>query len=208
MNIVRLRELLRRVAFTLACVLALPFPALAASSGSQYSPKFSPGLLVGLICYGRKRKAIGGWLAFFYWQLYSGLFVTALMFAMNIESYVPENFANTYDFALFLASSVPGMLLFVIEAAVATLLLFARTWDLLRLLRWTMVAGLIATIVGAGIDAAHFPDNLPLSILGIVTNSLWLAYIFRSKRVRHVFYLRDWEVAVSYIHPLKLTTAT
>ena len=75
-------------------------------------------------------------------------------------------------------------------------------------MRWVLVAELAADLLGAGIDAAYFPDNLGLSFITITPDLLWLAYIFRSKRVRHVFDSQDWGVAVNSIHPLKLKIAT
>jgi hypothetical protein len=192
--------------FALVC----PLVVLAASSGgSQYSPTFAPGGLVAwFVCNGRKRDQIGGWLLYFYWQLYSALFISIVFFATNIQSYVPENFDSSSKFALFLASTVPVLLLFVVECAVATLLLSARTWDMFKLLRWTLVAEVAAAILGVGIDAAYFPDNVPLSGMALVSDLLWLGYLFRSQRVRHVFYSHDWDEAVNSIHPLKLHTAT
>ena len=204
--LIRLNLMLRM----LICALVTPLVVVAASSGgSQYSPTFAPGGLVAwFVCNGGKRNQIGGWLLYFYWQLYSGLLISAAYFAGNIQSYVPENFESTGRFALFLASTVPILLLFIVECAVATLLLSARTWDMLKLLRWTMVAEVAAAILGVGIDAIYFPDNLPLSALSIASDLLWLGYFFRSNRVRHVFYSHDWDVAVSSIYPLKPEIAT
>ncbi len=201
----RLNLLLRMLIFA----LAVPLVAVAATSGgSQYSPTFAPGGLVAwFVCNGRKRNPIGGWLLYFYWQLYSSLLIGIVLFATNIQSYVPENFDSSTKYALFLASTVPVLLLFVMECAVATLLLSARTWDMLKLLRWTLLAGVVAGVLGAGIDATYFPDNLGLSAMSIVSDSLWLGYLFRSQRVRHVFCLHDWDVAVNSIHPLTLKTA-
>lgn len=194
----------------LICTLAVPLVVVTASSGgNQYSPTFAPGgLIAWFICNGRKRNPIGGWLLYFYWQLYSALLVTIAFFATNIQSYVPENFDSSSKFPLFLASIVPVLLLFVLECAVATLLLSARTWDMFKLLRWTLVAQVAAGVLGLGIDAIYFPDNLPLSGLALVSDLLWLGYLFRSQRVRHVFYSHDWDEAVNSIHPLKLNTAT
>jgi hypothetical protein len=207
-------DILLNLACVLLWALVLP-PALFAAGtttsqgGNQYSPTFSPGFLIAwLICNGRKRKPIGGWLFFFYWQVYSGLLLSGVFFAVNIQSYVPENFENLRTFGLFLASAVPGLVLYVVKTAVATLLLSARTWDMLKLLRWVMVVEFGAAVLAGVLDAAYFPDNLGLSFLTIVPDALWLAYIFRSARVKHVFQLQDWDAAVNVIHPLKLKMAT
>jgi hypothetical protein len=209
MKIVQVNKILSRLAW-LIWVLTIP-PALfaAGSGGSQYSPTFSPGYLFAWwICNGRKRSQIGGWLLYFYWQLYAGLVMSAVFFAGNIQSYIPENFASAGTFALFMTSTLPGLLLLIVKCVVATILLQARTWDMLKLLRWIMVADLFADILAAAIDGAYFPDNVALTSLALISDLIWLTYLFRSSRVRHVFLSHDWETAVESLHPLKLKTAT
>jgi len=103
MQSAELRRTLGQFACMLICTLPTPIAVFAAGTGSQNSPTFSPGFLIAwLVCNGRKRSPIGGWLFFFYWQLYSGLLMTVVFFATNLQSYVPENFASTSQFALFL----------------------------------------------------------------------------------------------------------
>src|SRR5712692_8120634 len=107
--------------------------AAASSSGSQYTPTYPGGIIVAwLICNGAKRNPIGGWLMFFYWQLYSGLLLTAVFFSINIQSYVPENFDSSEKFLLFFLSIVPVLILYLAQLAVGTILLSVRTWDLLK----------------------------------------------------------------------------
>jgi hypothetical protein len=183
----------------------------ASSSSSQYTPTYPGGILVAwLICNGAKRSAIGGWLLFFYWQLYAGLLMSALFFSMNIQSYIPENFDSTKKFLLFLATTVPDLLLYLTMVAVGTTLLAVRTWDLLCLLRWVVLASLVVKIAGLAVDAIY-PDTNELEFLtyiSIIADSLWLGYLFRSVRVKHVFQSHDWEIAVNSIYPLKPKTAT
>jgi hypothetical protein len=93
----------------------------ASSNSSPNSPTFAPGILIAwLICNGRKRSPVGGWLFFFYWQLYSGLLISAVFFAGNIQSYVPENLDTPSQFALFMASSVQGLVLFAVKESRAS----------------------------------------------------------------------------------------
>jgi hypothetical protein len=181
--------------------------SILASSGSQTTPALPGGIIAWAVCNSRKRSPIGGWLMFYYWQLYSGLIMSAVLFGANLESYIPEYFNSPNRYALFLASAAPGLILLLVEIAVATLLLIARARDMLLLLRWVIVANIVAAIVAGIIDAEYFPDNLVFSFLNIGQHLLWLAYFFRSTRVRHVFFLQDWDIAVNSIYPLKLKVA-
>jgi hypothetical protein len=121
---------------------------------------------------------------------------------------VPESFDDANRYYLLLVSVVPTLVLFAVQLAVATMLISVRTWDLIRLLRWVMVAGLIADTLGLIIDLKYFPESLAFDFLAIVPAILWLTYFFRSQRVEHVFRLHDWETAVNAIYPTKLGLAT
>lgn len=154
-------------------------------------------LVIWWICARRKRDPIGGWLAYYYYQLYLGVVVSAFFVAvLNIHSYVPENFSGQRGlYLLFVASTLPGLILLVFQAAVATFLLLLKTWDLVGLLRKVLLATAIAEGVGLFIDAKYFPDNVGLSLVSFIPSVLWVGYFYRSDRVRRVFKTHDWEVA-------------
>ncbi len=187
------------------------FLLLLTSSNSTSAPTIPGGILAWIICYRARRNAIGGWLLFFYWQLYGALLMTAVFFSINIQSYVPENFDSTEKFALFLLSVVPELILYLAQIAVGTILLSVRTWDVLKLLRWLTAGHVLAGVLGLAIGARYFPDpditGMTL-VLDVIPQSLWLAYFFRSMRVKHVFKSQDWDIAVNKIYPLKLTITT
>jgi hypothetical protein len=145
---------------------------------------------------------------FYYWQLWSGLLLSAAFFSINIQSYVPENFDSGSRFALFLASAVPGLVLLLAQMVVATMLLSVRAPDMLNLLRWILAAQVLAGLLVVIIYAKYFPDNQVFSIFAFIEELLWLAYFFKSTRVRHIFSLQDWDVAVNSIYPPKLNLST
>jgi len=182
--------------------------AAMATSGSQTTPALPGGIVAWIVCNARKRNAIGGWLLFFYWQMYGGLLIAAVFFMINIQSYVPENFDDKTRFTLFLASAVPGLLLLLVQTTVATFALGVQTRDMLKLLRGVLIVQVAAAVLALAIDAKYFPDNSVFSILTLIQELLWLAYFFKSARVRHVFAVRDWDVAVNTIHPVKLKLST
>lgn len=181
---------------------------LATSASNQYTPMAPGGIIAWVICNGRKKQQIGGWLLYYYWQLYAGALMSAAFFGIALQSYVPENFDDKSRYALFLTSTVPLLIVFAFQIAVGTFLISVRTWDLLRLLRWLMMAEIGASVIGVAIDSKYFPDNVGLDFFTLIPAILWLAYFFKSKRVAHVFKLHDWDEAVKTIYPSAVTTAT
>ena len=180
----------------------IAFLVLLAASSNQYTPSFPGGIVAWIVCNSRKRNEYGGWLLFFYWQLYSGIFMTALFFWINLQSYVPENFQTSAGYFWFLVSALPTIVIFALQVAVGTILTSVRTWDLLKLLRGLIAAQVVAAGVAAFINAKYFPHNLPLGVLlTLLPESLWMAYFFTSKRVKHVFQTHDWDTAVAAIYP-------
>ena len=180
----------------------------ATSDTNTYTPSIPGGLIAWWVCNGRKRQQIGGWLLFYYWQLYGGALMTILFFSIGFQSYVPESYDDPIKYHLFLVSIVPVLVLFCVQLAVATMLISVRTWDMLALLRWTICAELVAALTGAIIDVNRFPESLPFDFITIIPEAIWLAYFFKSRRVAHVFKAHDWDVAVNVIYPPKVKLAT
>ncbi len=183
--------------------------ALFAASSNGYTPTLPGGIIAWIVCNARKKHEFGGWLLFFYWQLYSGIVLTLVFFSMNFQSYVPDNFDDPSRYYWFLASAAPTIVILALQAAVATILISVRTWDLLRLLRWLIAGQVVAASIGTLIDIKYFPDNVALGIiLTLSPEILWLAYFLKSRRVRHVFKSHDWDVAVNAIYPTQPTLVT
>jgi hypothetical protein len=160
------------------------------------APAFPIGWLVmWWLCARRRDEPIGGWLAYYYYQLYMGVLVTVLLVAANIHSYVPEYFSGeTQRYLLFLSSVLPSLILYVFQAAVATFLLALKTWDMVGLLRKVLIAQVIVEGLGLLVDAKYFPENVSLSLFSFVPSVLWAGYFFRSERVKRVFKTHDWIV--------------
>lgn len=173
---------------------------LLAASNNQFSPGLG-GLVAWIVCNARKRHEMGGWLLFYYWQLYSGSLMTLVMFAGGIHNYVPEHSEDPALYWLAMAAVVPTLVLFAAQVAVGTMLISVRTWELVRLLRTILLLELIAALTGAVIDGIYFPESLPADLLTIVPAIAWLAYWHASRRVRHVFQAHDWDDAVKTFYP-------
>jgi hypothetical protein len=183
-------------------VLAIAFKSFALFLLATDRPNPAPVLPLGWlvmwwICARKKKDPIGGWLAYYYYQLYVGVvFSVFLVAVLTIHSYVPEYFSGeTQRYLLFMLSALPTLILLLFETAVATFLLVLKTWDMVELLRKVLIAQAVAQGLGVLVDVKYFPENVPLSLLSFVPSVLWVGYFFRSARVRHVFKTHDWEVA-------------
>lgn len=173
----------------------------SSSSTGNPMPGLPGGIIAWVICYKQRRSQIGGWLLFYFWQLYAGTLMTLIFFAIGFNSYVPESYNDPKTYHLFLISVVPQIVIILLQVAIGTMLISVRSWDMFKLLRFAVIAGTIWFWVGVFIDSRTFPENAALNVYSGLISSVWTAYLFCSKRVRHVFQTHDWDEAVELIYP-------
>lgn len=192
----------KRFLASLTLLVVLAAPALA---DSAYKPTGSPlgmgGIVAWIVCAKKKRDQIGGWLLYFYWNLYAGLIVSVFLLVGETEGYVPQNFTAEQNFPLLMLAGVPHVLMVFVMAAVATFLLFVREPGMLKLLRWILGASVVAGLVALIVHSSHLQDAEELDVMALASHCGWLAYFCLSKRVRHVFVSHDWEEAVETLYP-------
>jgi hypothetical protein len=169
-------------------ILSFPPAALAASTTSPNAGAISLWVAAG-IAYLTRRRAIGGWLFYYYLQLYGGALFTLLLSAQLIDNLKTTGWPSAALHTLFVLSVVPSLLVQALELLFATRLLFRsqRNAKNLALLRYVLVASVVAAISGLAIDSVHFSGDVPLSVFGLIVSSIWCLYFFVSRRVKHVF---------------------
>jgi Protein of unknown function (DUF2569) len=163
------------------------------SSGTQPTP-FGFGVLGFLIAYLSRKHAIGGWLLYYYIQLYISFIFIAFILVIAFGEFLPDKWSRSDLYVWFLLSWVPPILANVWEIAAATYLLKRRTEKNLIGLRYAIWALLITTVVSCGIDFQVFNDVWTLSLEGIILffATIWLLYFYKSVRVRRVFVDKNW----------------
>lgn len=175
---------------------------LYVASRNDFLPVFPVSIIAAIVCYSRKRSEFGGWLLFFYWQLYSGGVYAAFLVRKNFQIYVPENFAThapAHHWLMITAVSTIAIL--ALKVAVGTMLIVVRSWDMLQFLRILMAAQVVAMLAAVIVDATYFPNDVVFRAGGLISELIWTAYFFNSDRVRHVFKGHDWETAVETLYP-------
>ena len=175
--------------------LFVAIPAVAISPYKDARSYWPVILFAGALCILCKRRAIGGWLLFFYIAVYLGAVVAAISAVRHMGGVVPQGFAESEHYRLLTWVVTQRIVLTLVAAVIATFLLFARTLAMLNLLRWVMGARIAVGLVSlfAYVD---FPDEIRNTFMGLLALIGWLAYLLLSRRVKHVFVLNDWDTAM------------
>lgn len=186
-------------ALLIGCALTLvPVVGLAASTNTQAPNPVGAGLFLALaVAYLTRRRAIGGWLFYFYLQLYSSVLISLLFIGRVVANLNPGNWDSSFLYVLFFLSTVPVLIAQLAEITLGTMLLFQRNERNVQWLRTALVALAITSGISLGIDLAYFSEfpNIFFDVLTFLFASVWAIYFWRSKRVRLVFVERAWNWA-------------
>lgn len=179
----------------IALALLQTVPVFAASADFHQSPAAGSGLFIAFaIAYLSRRRAIGGWLLYFYLQLYLSLLISLLFMPQVISNLKPSSWDNALLYVMFFLSVVPVLAIELIEVFAATRLLVRRSEANLNFLRWTLVALVVASIVSVAIDLVWFKEDTAI-VFDFITAFfavIWAAYFRKARRVRAVFIEKNW----------------
>jgi len=191
-NIWKLRWI---IVFIIIITLFLATNALAASSSTQRQPAAGGALFIAFaIAYFSRRRAIGGWLLYFYVQLYFSLAVSLFFISQVLSNLNPAQWDNSMLYVMFFLSVVPVIVTEGIEVFAATRLLFRRNERNLKFLKRTLIALVVTSGVALSIDIAFFKDEpaLFLDILTFIFAIIWTLYFCKAQRIKLVFIDRNW----------------
>jgi len=178
-------------------LILLPWDALAATAAQTTGQRtFGAGLFIAwAIAYLSRRRAIGGWLLYFYIQLYLSLLFSLLFLPTIVANLRPSEWDSSKLYVLNFVSTVPVLLLILGEVVAATLLLVRRSEPNIKILRKVLLALVLASAIALGIDLAFVDEaaTLYFDIVTFVFALIWLAYFYRAKRVRLVFIEGKWD---------------
>lgn len=188
------------ILLALSVCLVFLFVAAAYAQSQTPSTRNIGGPLFGaaitaLICYRARRRAIGGWLLYYYIQLYGGALIIGIMTLASLSKYPPQNWPDKSLYTLFLLSTIPTDLAIIGEIIVASCLLSKRfrNSSTINILRGVFVFAFTFSIVGLCIDFGHWKESIPFDILGMLLPAIWFFYFTFSKRVNLVFKKNEWD---------------
>jgi hypothetical protein len=163
---------------------------------TELAQRMAPlGLLFALLCWFRRKEEIGGWLMFFYYQVYAGTFLSLSAVAKQIGVYTPRPWKNETNHIFFIIAAIPRLVGFLMIVIIATILLKKRELSWLSRLR--LVMGIELTLMACSllIDAYRFPSAFTFDLTEAILLSLWLTYFFQSQPVHDIFVTHDWALS-------------
>ena len=170
-------------------------PAWAASGDAPQQPLAGAGFLVTLaIVYHSRRRPIGGWLLYFYVQLYLSMAISLIFVPQVLANLNPSQWDNSFLYVMFILSVIPVLATEVMEVFAATRLLLRRNKENVRFLQNTLLVLVSSSAIALAIDLAYFKHDPALffDIMTLLFSIIWSAYFWKSKRVRAVFIERKW----------------
>jgi len=168
----------------------IPTAAIAATSDQPASNTAGSGLLVGLlIVYLTRKRAIGGWLLYFYMQLYGSFVLGLILLPQGLRYLNPSQWDSSKLYVLYMLSYAPVILAGWAEVVAGTVLLKSRNESKLNWVRMTQIALFVASLVSILIDYQYFKDGATLlfDTMGLFFSIVWLVYFRKSVRVQKVF---------------------
>lgn len=195
-----IKNALHMTAGIVAVGCLMPTEVFAAASGAQAQNPLGAGLFLAWgIAYLTRRRAIGGWLLYFYIQLYLSLLVSLLFIPRVISNLSPGEWDSAIRYVLYFLSTAPVLLAEGFEVYAATQLLVARNETNLSVLRRALAVLVMTSGTSLAIDIFYFPEapSIILDVLTFAFAAIWTAYFMKAKRVHLVFVERAWGYAVN-----------
>jgi len=181
--------------------------AVGEASPSTQNPA-GTSLALGLaIAYLSRRRKIGGWLLYFYLQLFSSLLVTLLMLPQTLTAPLPEQWDSSSRYVWYLVGTIPMLLAMVSEMSWGIYLLWHRSEANVELLKKILLALCLTSAASLLIDLKYFDDPRTVIMDGFTLffAVIWAAYFRRSRRVRLVFIEQSWDYERQQAEAIPLT---
>ncbi|MEI9973128.1 MAG: hypothetical protein WDO73_14400 [Ignavibacteriota bacterium] len=144
----------------------------------------------GVVAILRRKRAIGGWLFYFFCQVFLGLIL--LTASTHWKYYFPDQWSDPLRYFLFTLSSLSRMTIFAAIAGISVLSIATRDAPWIVVLRYTLGIYLLSTLLKVAVDLFCFPGATSRDTLSLGFPLVWMAYFSISERVRKVFIEKSW----------------
>jgi hypothetical protein len=135
---------------------------------TEVAQRFVPlGLVFAILSSLRRKQEVGGWLMFFYYQVYAGAVISTIILWKSFSSYTLRPWADEKRHLFFIIATVPRLIGFLIFASVATVLLKRRNAGWLGRFRFVFGIELVFMGISLVIDFFYFPTTVTFNFIQI-----------------------------------------
>lgn len=161
-------------------------------------PRLNAALLTAaficaLVSVFRRRKAIGGWLFYFYYWIFAFLLAYAKDALQNARVFVPSYYSQVINHEALVLAVFPRFFGMLAVVVIALVLLVNREKAWLERLRVVLLAEGVIAGVSVLLDIWYFPSSTFSNVSRWIGLCLWVLYFYFSKRVQRVFGTKDSE---------------
>jgi hypothetical protein len=142
-------------------------------------------LLCGIAAIARRKYAIGGWLFYFYCQVFLGLALIAA--STSWQSYLPRTWNDPARYFAYAISNLSRVVLMAAIGAVCIRLAGTRERRDVCALRLALAAYAFLTVLKLVADFYCFPAAARRDAMSLAFPVVWMVYFGASQRVRQVF---------------------
>lgn len=144
----------------------------------------------GVVAFARRKRAIGGWLFYFFCQVLLGLALAVA--STHWKLYTTQEWNDPVRYFLFTLSSLSRVVLLAAVAAICMLLAETREWRWIVGLRYALATYAFLTVLKLPVDMYCAPATLNRDAMSLAFPVVWMAYFAVSGRVRKVFLEKNW----------------
>jgi hypothetical protein len=149
----------------------------------------SLALACGIVAIIRRKRAIGGWLFYFFCQVFLGLALVAA--STHWQNYSPSEWDSPARYFLFILSNLSRVVLLAAIAVIGILLVETREWCWVICLQYALATYAFLTILKLPVDTYCFPSATTRDAMSLAFPVVWMGYFAVSQRVRKVFLERS-----------------
>ena len=142
-------------------------------------------LLAAIIAIFCRRRDIGGWLLYFFFQVVLGLGL--VLSTTHWGRFLATAWGDPRMYLLYTLSSLPRFIMLAAVAAITLTLFQTRARHWVTALTLALVTYGLLTLVKLQVDVFFFPDTVRLDALSLAFPVVWVVYFAESRRVQRVF---------------------
>jgi len=193
-------KMISKITLTILTITYIFIPEIVyatTQSGNSSHLKFPIlGVLISwIICYRTKKKEIGGWLLYYYIQLYSGIGFLVLITLQTYDNYLPHSWHDNSLYALYLLTKIPIDILYLMEAIIASFILNSRLRSkrIVNYLLGIFVFQFVFISIELIVNLVQWDNATIFNYTSLLLPVIWFLYFFKSKRVHQVFIKHRWK---------------